>query len=218
MNASGDRVTVALPKDLLATLQRMAEAHGATLFMAMVAGFSALLARYTGREDITIGVPVAGRDDLEVEGLIGAFINTLPLRIAVAPRQRFDDLLAAVREVTLQAQEHQQVPFERMVAAVAAPARDPGRSPLVQVMFNLLNTPVTAGLIPGLDVQPLSIKRQASALDLTLLVDGASETLTAEFRTDVLTPAGAEQIVTHFVRLLEASVAAPLVRRSRCCR
>ena len=121
-------------------LQALGAENNASLFMVLVAAFKALLYRYTGQEDIVIGTPVANRNRAELEALIGFFINSLALRTDLSGDPTFLDLLARVREVTLGAYTHQELPFEKIVEALQ-PDRNLSHSPIYQVAFILENTP-----------------------------------------------------------------------------
>ncbi|HEY4590924.1 MAG TPA: condensation domain-containing protein, partial [Thermoanaerobaculia bacterium] len=123
-----------LGPEALAGLNRLARRHGVTLFMVLLAGFLELLRRYTGEDDLAVGTPIAGRTRVEVEPLIGLFINTLVLRVILAGDPRVPGLLKRVRETTLSAYAHQEVPFERLVEDLV-PERDLSRPPLAQVLF-----------------------------------------------------------------------------------
>ena len=112
------------------------ELAGSTPFMTLLGAFLALLQRYTSQEDLVVGTPLAGRGRPEVQGLIGFFVNTLALRASLAGDPGFEELLARVRETVLEAQDHQDVPFEKLVAELA-PASDLSRNPLFQVVFGM---------------------------------------------------------------------------------
>ncbi|HVG20252.1 MAG TPA: condensation domain-containing protein, partial [Blastocatellia bacterium] len=127
-----------LGREITDALKSLSQREGVTLFMTLVAAFKVLLYRYSGQEDILIGTPIANRNRREVEGLIGLFINTLVLRTDLSGEPTFRELLGRVKEVSLEAYAHQDVPFERLVEELQ-PERDMSRSPLFQVMFALQN-------------------------------------------------------------------------------
>jgi non-ribosomal peptide synthetase component F len=129
-----------IDKQQLDGIQQICQQEGVTLFMNLLAAFKVLLYRYTGQQDICVGTPIAGRQQAETEGLIGFFVNTLALRTQVKDEADFATLLAEVKNTTMDAYEHQEAPFEKVVEAVVK-ERDLGRSPLFQVMFVLQNTP-----------------------------------------------------------------------------
>ena len=145
----GARMSLILPQELSRRLKELGQREGATLFMTMLASFHLLLSRYTGQNDVAVGTPIAGRRWAETEDLIGFFVNTLVLRTAVSGSESFRELLAQVREKTLEAYAHQDVPFEKLVEELH-PERDLTRTPLFQVMFVLQNAPQTELQIPGL--------------------------------------------------------------------
>ncbi|MEZ5318102.1 MAG: amino acid adenylation domain-containing protein [Vicinamibacterales bacterium] len=198
----GGSVTVPLPDRLLDRLTAVAGRMNATLFMVLVAAFLVLLHRYTGRSDLAIGTPVSGRTRGDVEALAGAFINTLVLRATVRHDDRFTDLLDRVRQVTLDAFAHQDAPFERLVAALV-PARDGTATPLVQVMFNLLNAQPAGAGFPHVTAEALPVDRADATLDISLLVDLGARTATIEYRDRVTTAEGAGLALEHYRRLLE---------------
>src|SRR5262249_23173780 len=131
----------------LTGLRSLARQRGATLFMALLAAFQVLLQRYSGQDDFVVGTPVAGRDRVEVEPLIGFFVNMLVRRASTAREPSRHELLARVRETALAAYAHQDVPFEKLVLELQ-PERDRSRSPLFQVVVALQNAP-TGELVHG---------------------------------------------------------------------
>jgi hypothetical protein len=151
----GSSRPVRLPADLRRQVQWLGRREGATPFMVLLAGFQALLGRYSGQTDLAVGTPVAGRNRLEIEGLIGFFVNTLVLRGDLSGDLTFGEWLGRVRETVLVAHMHQDVPFERLVQELS-PERSLAHTPLFQVMLVLQNAPVGRLEIPGLRLQPLS--------------------------------------------------------------
>ncbi len=200
------------PVGLLERLRTLGRDREATLYMVLLAGFNALLARYSGGDDIVVGTPVAGRTRPELEGLIGLFVNTLALRTRLDDDPDFDTLLARVREVCLDAYSHQELPFERLVEALE-PERSLSHSPLVQALFVLQNTPAQDTRWPGLRVVPLEGSAQGTTakFDLSLTLhegpDGIEGSL--EYNRDLFDRATAERLSRHYRRLLEGVAEEP---------
>ncbi|NPC76705.1 non-ribosomal peptide synthase/polyketide synthase, partial [Pyxidicoccus fallax] len=202
------------PKALWEGVKALAQDEGATPFMVLLAAWQAVLSRYSGQEDVCVGSPIAGRTHAETEGLIGFFVNTLVLRTRVSPRASFHELLARVREVTLGAYAHQDVPFEKLVEELQ-PARDLSRNPLFQVALTLQNTPMTeVKLRQGLAMKAVDAGNLTSKFDLSLLVwetaEGAAVVLNHD--SDLFVPDTAGRLLKHLETLLEAAVAAPGTR------
>ena len=161
---SGAVFSFTLPRSLCDALQELSRVERATLFMTLLASFQTLLHRYTGQDDIVVGTPIAGRNVAEIEGLIGFFVNTLVLRADFGGDVTFRDLLVQVRESTLEAFTHQDVPFEKLVEELQ-PERDLSRSPLFQVMFALQNVPDHSVALAGLEVHVLVDDRALRAIE-----------------------------------------------------
>ncbi|MCY1023460.1 non-ribosomal peptide synthase/polyketide synthase [Pyxidicoccus sp. MSG2] len=206
----GASVQVALPSGLSEAVESLAKREGATPFMVLLAAFQALLRRYSGQEDVVVGSPIAGRRHAETEGLIGVFINTLVLRARFTPELTFRQLLAQVRDTTLSAYEHQDVPFEKLVEELQ-PARDLSRAPLFQAMFVLQNTPRTELALPGLTPRSVEVDADAAqfelSLSLTRTADGYRGGLV--FSTELFERSTAERLMSHLRLLLEGTLAAP---------
>ncbi|MDL2082277.1 condensation domain-containing protein, partial [Streptomyces sp. GXMU-J15] len=134
----GASVEFDLPGDLTAGLRAVAAGTGTSLYMVLLAAFNILLGTYARRDDVAVGTPIAGRNRAEIEGLIGFFVNTLVIRADLSTSPTFKDLLAQIKDTTLAAYDHQDLPFERLVEELA-PERDLSRTPLFQVMFILQN-------------------------------------------------------------------------------
>lgn len=158
-----------LPQHLLDSLEELSQKAGATLFMTMLAAFQTLLHRYTGQTDIAIGSPIANRHRSELEGLIGFLVNSLVLRTNLAGDPTFYELLERVRDVTLTAYTHQDLPFEKLVEELQ-PVRSLGQNPLFQVVFALQNTPMEQLELPGLVLSPVDLETKTSRFDLELYV------------------------------------------------
>ena len=195
----GRSLTFSLPQALLQALERLGQQEGTTLFMTLLAAWQVLLSRYTGQEDIVVGIPVANRTQLEMENLIGFFVNTLALRTDLSGNPSFREVLRRVREVALEAYSHQDAPFEQVVEAVQPP-RDASRSPLFQVMFSLENTTMASLDLPGLRVQAVDIEDQVAKFDLSLSLQSGSDSLSGvlEYNTDLFAEATIERMAQHF--------------------
>lgn len=206
----GDRCTIELSTVLTAQLKQLAQDTDSTLFMVLLASFQVLLHRYTHQTDITIGTPIANRNQTAIEGLIGFFINSLALRADLSDNPTFRQLLAQVRERTLGAYAHQDLPFEKLVDALDVP-RDLSYSPLFQVMLILQNAPTTALNVPGLTLTPLQFNAQITKLDLTLICIEQAEGLTAvmEFNTDLFDAVTIERMMAHWQTLLNGLITEP---------
>ena len=175
----GAKQSLLLPKSLSEALKALSHQEGATLFMMLLAAFKILLYRYTGQTDIIVGSPVAGRQQVETEELIGFFINTVGLRTELAGNPSFRELLGRVRKVTLDAYEHQDMPFDKLVEELHL-SRDLSYTPLFQVWFNMFNFADNQLELSGLTVEPLSILEPASKFDLTVYVQEQNEGIELE--------------------------------------
>src|SRR3989475_422822 len=159
-----------LPGDLSAAIRGLALREGTTLFTVLLAAFQTLLFRYSGQDDVCVGTPVAGRKRLETEELIGCFVNTLVLRGDLSGDPTFRDLVRRAREVVLEAQTHQDLPFERLVELLSLP-RDPARQPLFQVALVMQNLPIPEPRLRGVSVEAIEIDTGTAKFDLTMQVE-----------------------------------------------
>ncbi|HEU4561408.1 MAG TPA: non-ribosomal peptide synthase/polyketide synthase [Longimicrobium sp.] len=207
---------IALPGELLERLQALGRSEGVTLYMTLLGAFQLLLSKYSGSEDIVVGSPIAGRTREEVEGLIGFFVNTLVLRTDVSADPSFRELLGRVREVTLGAYEHQEVPFERLVAELQ-PERSLSHSPLFQIAFTLDNAQDTVGELAGLSVRGVGTGLEVAKFDLSLGLVAGSDGLRGGlvYSTELWEAATMQRLVGHFTRLVEQAAADPDARISR---
>jgi pristinamycin I synthase-3/4 len=201
---------VRLPAGLTGQMQALGRREGATLFMVLLAGFQALLARSCGQKDLAVGSPIAGRNRVEIEGLIGFFVNTLVLRGDLTGEPSFGELIGRVRETALAAYAHQEVPFEKLVQELT-PERSLSQTPLFQVMLALQNAPVESLEIRDLRLQPVSGSGTTAKFDLTLnLRELDGELIGAvEHATDLFDAATIDRLIGHLERLLAAASAAP---------
>ncbi|MCK9708551.1 amino acid adenylation domain-containing protein [Pseudomonas syringae pv. syringae] len=206
---AGGRVSLALSPALTAGLRQLGQRHGATLFMTLLAGWSSLLSRFSGQDDVVIGTPVANRPRSELESLIGFFVNTLALRIRPQGRLSVAALLEQVKAVMLAAHAHQDLPFEQVVEALQPP-RSLGHSPIFQVMLALNNTPGGGELsLPELSLEPLQAPHTTAQFDLSLALVEADGGLVGslEYASDLFERATIERMAGHLQVLLEAMVA-----------
>lgn len=195
-----------IDKKLSDRLQQISNDQGATLFMTLLSGFGILMHRYSGQTDICIGSPIAGRQQKEIEGLIGFFVNTLALRQKIDTDEGFISLLKQVKQTTLEAYEHQDMPFERIVEALVHD-RDMSRSPLFQVMLVFQNTPDIPDLKLGdLILKGNEITYNTSLFDLNLALFENKEGISArlEYSTDLFSRETAARLAAHFVALLQS--------------
>src|SRR2546425_6500226 len=174
------------------------------------------LLRYTGQEDVVVGTPIAGRGRAELEGLIGFFVNTLVLRTDLSGDPTFRELLGRVREVTLGAYAHQDLPFERLVEELH-PQRDLSRNPFFQELSVLQNAPMEPPVLPGLAVEVREGDSGMSKFDLTLILQERGEELcgSIEYSTDLFDPERIKRLAGHFQTLLQGIAAHPEQRVSR---
>ena len=204
-----------LPLPLCKALASLSRRKGVTLFMTLLAAFQLLLHRYSSQDDIVVGSPIAGRTRAETEGLIGFFVNTLVLRADMSGDPTFSTLLQRVREMTLEAYAHQDVPFEKLVDALS-PERDLSRTPLFQVMFTLQNTPMPALELPDLKLRPLEFESRTAKFDLELMVEDVEDGMRGllEYNTDLFDAATMARMLGHFRVILEVIAADPERRLS----
>ncbi|MDR0217265.1 MAG: amino acid adenylation domain-containing protein, partial [Enterobacteriaceae bacterium] len=204
----GSQVPFLLDKSVVTALKTLGKQHDTTLFMTLLAGWSIVLARLSGQDDIVIGTPVANRPLPEFEGLIGFFVNTLALRISVNDDLSVAGLLAQVREQALAAYAHQDLPFEQVVEALQ-PERSLSYSPIFQVMLALDNTPVQAQTSADLQISRLDLASRSAHFDLLLLLTETDDGLTGglEYAADLFDAATAERMVGYLVNILTAMTA-----------
>jgi amino acid adenylation domain-containing protein len=200
----------ALSKELSSGLRELGRREGATLFMVLLAAFKVVLSRWSGQTDVVVGTPIAGRTRRELEGLIGFFVNVLALRTDMSGDPSFCELLRRVKQGTLEAFEHQDIPFEKLVE-VLQPVRDLSRQPVFQVLFALQNVPQEQVRLPGLTLRRVDEKSSTSKLDLSLFLQETSSGLDAslEYATDLFDRAMIERLAGHLRILLQEIVTNP---------
>ncbi|HEU0298219.1 MAG TPA: condensation domain-containing protein, partial [Longimicrobium sp.] len=206
----GAQEPLALPRELAAALAQLARGQGATLFMALLAGWQALLSRWSGQDDVVVGTAVAGRDEPETEELIGFFVNTLALRGDLSGDPGFRELVTRARREAVDAFAHQAAPFERVVEELR-PDRSPGCHPVFQVMVNLAPAP-PGPVLPGVRAERLEVERRVSKFDLSVEVaeqaDGGVQGW-VRYSTQLWDAATIRRMLGHLRRLLEGAVAQP---------
>ncbi|HEU5170247.1 MAG TPA: amino acid adenylation domain-containing protein, partial [Gemmatimonadales bacterium] len=203
----------AWPDALARAVEAVSRREGVTPFMTVLAVLTVVLHRYTGQTDVVVGTPISGRHQTEVEGLIGLFLNTLVLRTDVAGNPRFRELLTRVRTVALEAYEHQELPFERLVEVVQ-PERDLRRTPLFQVLLVVQHSGRPTIPLSGVRVTPERIDAGRAKFDLTLFVTqtpGAWE-MALEYRTELFDEGFVARVAGHLTRVCEQVVGEPDVR------
>jgi amino acid adenylation domain-containing protein/FkbM family methyltransferase len=199
----GERQRLVLSSELSGSLKHLSRHEGASLFMTLLAAFKVLLGGYSGQQDIVVGAPVAGRNTPEVEGLVGFFLNTLVLRTDLSGDPTFRELLGRVRQVALEAYEHQDIPFEKLLDELR-PERDLSRAPLFQVFFNMLNLPDRRLELPGLTLETLDAEEAAAKFDLTLYVKEEAGRIAFDlvYNTDLFDGARMAEMLRQFEHLL----------------
>jgi amino acid adenylation domain-containing protein len=215
LSARGAALAVAVPADVTTGLRRVAERTRATLFMVLLAGYAALLARYSGRTDLVVGTPIANRTRTEVEPLIGCFVNALALRVDAGGNPCFTELVERVRAVALDAYAHQDLPFERLVEVFGV-ERSLARAPIVQTVLVLQNAPQATLALGDVQARVLPTPARSAKYDLTVSLEEGADGLRGviEYSTDLFDRATVERFAAHFGRLLAAAAATPDARLS----
>ncbi len=200
----GARAGLHLSSELLDAWKRLSRTHGVTPFMSLLAAWAVLLQRWTGTDDLVVGCPIAGRTRVELEDLVGCFINLLPVRVELSGDPSFGELLGRVREAALGAFANQDTPFQALLAEVR-PDRDPARMPLFQVTFNLRNLPAATLRAPGLAVSAFDLEPGTSLVDLSLEVTPRADGLEVAlgYDTDLFDAGTAARILGQYRTLLD---------------
>jgi amino acid adenylation domain-containing protein/non-ribosomal peptide synthase protein (TIGR01720 family) len=210
LSPCGGALPFAVSAELADALQVLASSRKATLFMVLLAGFAVLLSRLSGQADIPIGIPIAGRGRMETEGLIGFFVNTLALRINLADDPGSLAIVDRVREETLGAYAHQDLPFEKLVVELH-PERSLSHTPIIQVMLGLQNFPVSRLELSGLVLEPLPLEVETSKYEFTLLLEATAAGLAgpAVYNRDLFTAGRVRRMLGWLTSLLAGIAANP---------
>jgi amino acid adenylation domain-containing protein len=208
---AGGSAAVTLPASLSADLRALGQRHGVTLFMTLLAGWSLLLSRLSGQDDVVIGTPVANRQRTEIEDLIGFFVNTLPVRMHLDGELDVAQLLAQAKSATLDAYAHQDVPFEQVVE-VLKPERSMGHNPVFQVVLSMNNTPGGGELVlPGLTIDGMGQQDPTTRFDLSLSLADHGDVIggSLTYASDLFDESSVRRLLARWQDLLAAMAAAP---------
>ncbi|MFO7574807.1 MAG: condensation domain-containing protein, partial [Bacteroidales bacterium] len=212
----GRRQPIKLSAEISNKLKSLGQSENATVFMTLLSAFGLLLNKYSGDNDICIGAPTANRDNLNLEGIIGLFVNTIVLRLRFNDKHSFRDLLRITRETTLEALTHKNMPFEKLVEMLH-PDRKTNINPIAQILFAYQNTPRPPLLLKGIEPERVLIKETISPFDMTLyaweengIIEGE-----LEYSTDILEPDTIIRLTENFENLLNQIIKEPDVPASR---
>ncbi|MEU7007485.1 amino acid adenylation domain-containing protein [Streptomyces sp. NPDC046332] len=210
-SAAGGRVTAELGPDATGALQQLCRAHDVSPFMALLAAYATVLGRWSGQDDLVVGVPVNTRATAGADALVGLFVNTLPLRIDLSGDPSFGELLDRVRRTALEGYgSHADTPFEALVSALK-PVRDPARTPVFQVMLNMIESADAQWQLPGITVETPVHPAQPSKFDLNLDVHPHDDgyRLDLQYHADRYEAAVLESLLGQLGTVLTAAAATP---------
>ena len=202
---AGDMLTLGIDAELTQRLRAISQRHGVTLYMTLLASWAALLCRLSNQDDIVVGTPMAGRNRAEIEPLVGFFVNTVALRIDMTDTPTVADLLERCKQRVLEAQAHQDLPFDRVVEAVRPP-RSTAHTPIFQTMLTL-NNQQSGGLnMPGLEVAPVEVDAKVAQFDIALDLDESERDIvgTLSYATALFDRATIQRYADYWSRLLHA--------------
>lgn len=207
---AADACNVILPGDQVAALKQLGQVNQATLYMTLLAAFAALAQRYSGQDDVVVGSPIANRQDSQLERLVGFFVNSLVLRVRPGSQASFNELLAQVRTTALEAYQHQDVPFERLVEELS-PERHLNKTPIFQVVFALQNAPMGTQQLKGLEIEPVGGDELQVRFDLELHVFEHTGHIGFYwiYNRHLFDRWRMEQMARHYVNLIRSVVATP---------
>jgi len=210
MTYQGDALPIVVPEALTEKLRFLTRQTGTSLFMTLLASFQMLLSRYTGQDDIVVATPVAGRRSVDTENLIGFFVNTLLIRTRLSGNPHLGEVIDRVRKVVLEAQTHQDLPFEKLVEELH-PERSLGHVPFFEVMFIFTNKPRTLMEVQDISISLLEVSSGTEKFGLTFEISEGFHELNCllSYRTDLFDRSTIERLGRHWQRLLEAMVAEP---------
>lgn len=210
---NGDKCVIIIPADLTSEIKKLCESEELTLFMLLLSVYKILLYRYTQQNDIIVGSPIANRNHLETEDLIGFFINTLVLRSDLSGEMTFRELVKQVRKTTLEAYAHQDLPFEKLVEELH-PDRNLSNTPLFQVMFNMLNFPNRTIELPGLTVDVLIPPENTSKFDMTMYAEEKEDEIKLElvYNADVFAMERMEEMLSQYQLVLNQIINNPVIK------
>ncbi|MEW9712961.1 amino acid adenylation domain-containing protein [Paenibacillus sp. SI92] len=200
----GDTVAFTLDQERSASLRQLATQTGSTMYMVLLAAYTTLLYAYSGREDVVVGSPIAGRPHTDLEPIIGMFVNTLALRSYPAGNKSFDNYLQEVKEHVLQAFEHQDYPFEELIERLDI-KRDLSRNPLFDTMFVMQHTPRQEQDYAGLQIEPYPSGHTAAQFDLTLEALDMENVVACSFQfaDSLYKRETIERMVEHFLQIID---------------
>ncbi|OAB38376.1 non-ribosomal peptide synthetase [Paenibacillus glacialis] len=203
----GGKIEYIIPSEISSKLQKLAGETETTLYMILLAGYSILLSKYSGQEDIIVGSAVAGRDHADLQQMLGIFVNTLAMRSKPEGGKSFLAYLEEVKETCMSAYEHQQYPFENLVEALAIP-RDLSRSPIFDVMLTMQNASIEAFHMEGLTVKPYPLEQQTTKFDISLLAEVIDDEIRLEFIycSNLFTSDTMQRFAQHFANVLAVVV------------
>lgn len=204
---SGSCVHFSLGKETSKKLAMLSKKEQTTTFSSLLGLFYILLSKYSGQNDIVIGAPVANRNNIEIENMIGFFLNMIPLRIRCEQTQTYQEIVKSISGVVKEAFEHQNVPFNLLVETLK-PQRDMSHPPIFQVMFAYQNFPIEPSVIDGTTITPLLVDRGSAEYDLSLYMWNSDEVLSGifEYSTDIFDRHAIERLTSHFVNIAEKIV------------
>ena len=200
----GDRYNFVLDKELTSAVNRLAKESGTTLFMVLMAVYNILLSKYSGQTDIIVGSPIAGRQNADLENIIGMFVNALPMRNVVDYDKSFMDFLYRVRDTSLKAYENQDYQFEMLVEKLNLQVK-PGRNPVFDVAFVLQNMKMPQMSVKGMSFKPYLDDSKSSKADFTLMATEEEETISYvfEYCTKLFKPETIERLSKDFVKIIK---------------